>query len=203
MAYLMISERLTKRQWVGLIIGFLGFIPILVSHDVGEKVTRHFGFLSIPELVLIIGVAAAAYGWIVTKYLLTERSYSPLMINGMGMLGGGIMSFLSSIPLEGWPPQLILVSGSATLTPFWYSFSMMLFLLFSLILIGNVISFNLYAVLLRKYSTTFISFSGFTVPLFTATMDWLLWGQLVSTGFIMTTVIVIIGLFLFYQDELK
>ena len=195
-AYILLSERLTRRQWVGLMIGVFGFIPILINQDVSEEMTQYIGFLSTPELVLLGVVAAASYAWIVTKLLL-DRSYVPVMINGLGMLGGGIMSFLYSIPMEGWPPQLIISES------FWYSLSMVIALLIALILLGNVICFNLYAALLKKYTTTFISFSGLTIPLFTAILDWIIWRQVVSIAFVVTMAIVGIGLYLFYQDELK
>lgn len=190
-SYYMLSERLTKKQWIGLAIGFLGFLPILVDQTAGEQVTRHFGFLSTPELLLIMAVTSASYGWMVMRYLVIERDYSSIMVNGTGMLVGGFMALITSFFLEGVPhinQEQVPIIASYTL---------------ALILVANIICFNLYGVLLRRYSATFLSFAGFTTPLFAALLDLIFFSQPITMGFVATIAFVFIGLWLFYNDEFR
>lgn len=201
-AYWFLHERLTRKQIVGLMIGFLGFIPILMGQVPTEVVTRHIGFLSTPELALIAAVVAASYGWICVKQLVM-RDYSPIMINGISMLVGGIASFLLALCVEPTPWLRVAVEPAWGLTPWEYALWAVIGYTALLILIANVIGFNLNSWLLKHYSATFISFVGFTAPLFTAFFDWVYLGQVVSWSFWLTIGIVGVGIYIFYQDELK
>jgi drug/metabolite transporter (DMT)-like permease len=203
-AYTFLSERLTKRQWIGLIIGFLGFIPIVMTSDASESVAGSFGFLSVPEIVLFCAVLSASYGWIIMQQLVSDRSYSTVMVNGIGMLMGGVLTSIVSLIFEGWPtikipPQAVTWS----VDPFWGSFGMFLLYAGLLIVIANLICFNLYGVLLRRFSATFISFTGFTQPLFASLFGWLLLSEKITWHFMASVVIVTAGLYLFHKDELK
>jgi len=71
-----------------------------------------------------------------------------------------------------------------------------------LMIISNAICYNLYGKLLKKYSATFMSFAGFTTPLFTALFDWLKFGEVASWHFYLSATIVFGGLLIFYQEEL-
>jgi drug/metabolite transporter (DMT)-like permease len=75
--------------------------------------------------------------------------------------------------------------------------------LFVLILLTNVICYTLYGRLLKTYSATFMALASATVPIFTAIFDWLLFGLTVTWHFVATVVIVFIGLAIFYADEIK
>ena len=50
---------------------------------------------------------------------------------------------------------------------------------------------------------TILSFFGFFIPLFAAFFGWLWLGEEVSCAFYTTVGLVTIGLYLFYQEELK
>ena len=175
--------------------------------DVGlaksEAFTTHIGFISMPELALLIAVISTSYGWIAMKNLVVVRGYSTIMVNGIAMLGGGILAILSAVLVEKSPWIRAAIDPGWGLSPVayaqWAVFGYTLFL----ILIANVICFNLYSWLLHHYSTTFISFAGFTTPLFAALFDLLYFGQGVSMSFFSTIGLVGIGIYIFYQDELK
>lgn len=203
-AYFLLSERLTNRQWIGLVIGFLGFIPIIISSEASESVAGAIGFLSVPEIVLFCAVLAASYGWLVLQQLVSDHSYSTFMVNGIGMLFGGILSFIISLIFEGLPTIKIPEQAySWSVDPFWSSLGLFLLYASLLILIANLICFNLYGILLRRYSATFISFTGFTQPLFASLFGWLLLSEGITWNFMISVVIVTVGLYIFYQDELK
>lgn len=203
-AYFFISEGITKRQWLGLVIGFLGIIPIIITSEASENSAGSFGFLSVPEIVLFFAVLAASYGWIVMKQLVSDRSYSTIMVNGVGMFVGGIITMMVSLVMEG-SPHIRIPAEAYTWSIDPYLGSLGMFVLYAglLIIIANLICFNLYGVLLRMYSATFISFAGFTTPLFAALFGWLLLSESITWGFALSVAIVTVGLYLFYQDELK
>lgn len=193
LAYFLLSDRLTQKQWLGLLIGFFGFLPIMLQQTDLEILTSHIGFFSVPELFLLISVATSCYGWILIKQLITQRSYSVVMVNGITMLAAGVLSLGTSLWIEGIPQISTVFNNESWLLVGCY--------IALLILIAHVICFNLYSVLLRRYSVTFISFAGFTTPLFAAFFDWMVFGTVASGAFFVTMCLVAIGLYLFYQDE--
>ena len=71
----------------------------------------------------------------------------------------------------------------------------------SLILIANIICYNLYGYLLSRYSPTFLSFAGFMTPLFAAFLGWLFLGEQVTWHFFATIGFVILGLYLFHEKK--
>lgn len=200
-AYFVIGERLSKKQWLGLTIGFVAFLPILINQGWAEQITTHIGFISMPELLLGISVISSCYGWIIMQRMLRKRAYSPVMVNGVAMLWAGGFSFITSFLLEG-TPKIYPSEPIFSLSSYFSSWLVLAVCVGSLILIAHVICFNLYAHLLRTYSATFIAFAGFTTPLFAALFDFLLFGQRVPFAFFLTLGGVWIGLSLFYHDEL-
>ena len=75
--------------------------------------------------------------------------------------------------------------------------------LIAVVLISNIVCYNLYGYLLKKYTATFVSFAGFMGPLFTALYGWILLGETVTWHFYASSIIVFIGLYFFYQEELQ
>lgn len=156
---------------MGLCIGFLGFLPIIIHQSATELVTAHVGIFSMPELLMVVSVISACYGWIVMKYLVTSRAYSPIMVNGVAMFAGGILALVTSFFIEGKPHIIPALHPLFNLSPELYAKIMLGIYTLALIIIANIICFNLYSTLLRRYSVTFISFAGFTTPLFAALFD--------------------------------
>jgi len=182
------NEKLSKIKIVGLIIGVLGFLPILLTQSTIEQSQPKVFFLSLPEIFLFISIFSASYAWIVIQNNLKQKDYSLITLNGFAMLIGGIFSFITAPLFEN-------VAISNVKNFIW--------LTGLIIIIGNVICYNLYGWLLKKYSATFISFTGFSIPLFTALLQWFFFKELVSWAFFATAVFVAIGLYLFYEEELK
>jgi drug/metabolite transporter (DMT)-like permease len=187
-SYFFFQEKLTRLQWLGLSIGFLGLIPILISTSPAEAKLGEWFYLSWPEVALLCSVATHSYSWIVVRKLIRDKSYSPMMVNGLSMTTGGFIALVASMIFDGFFPV------TKTL-PFigW---------LFSIILISNIICYNLYGYLLKKYTNTFLSFAGFLSPLFAAVYGWALLHETITWHFYLSAAIVFIGLLLFYKDEL-
>lgn len=190
-SYFLFSEKLTSKKWMGLLIGFLGFTPILLSQTSSEEQTGQFFFFSWAELSVMMAAICSVYGWIVLKQLVNEHQLSPLTANGVSMFVGGALALAHSFAIEDWLPLPV------TNFPIFLECTLLL------ILISNLICYNLYGSLLKSYSATFMSFAGFTTPLFTALFGWLLLGEIVTWPFYLSFVIVLLGLLLFDQEELK
>jgi drug/metabolite transporter (DMT)-like permease len=203
-SYFLYAERLTVRQLCGLIIGFIGFIPILVAQSPTEQLSWHIGLLSCYEMALIASVISSAYGWMVMKNLI-NRGYSFILINGIGMTGGGLLALILSFFREGTPimkevpavlPQVVAtfgILGERLIMCGTYSIA--------LIIIANIICYNLYGYLLSRYSATFLSFAGFMTPLFAALLGWLFLNEQVTWHFFATIGMVIFGLYLFHEKK--
>lgn len=190
-SYFLFAERMGIKKWLGLIVGFIGFIPILVHQSPGEQGIARVAFISKAELAVLIAAVATSYGWIVMKQLVKNYAYSPIMAHGISMLAGGIVSFPTSYLVDNWQPSPVSSMGP--------------FIVYMLLitLISNIIGYNVYGVLLKKYTVTFLSFAGFMGPLFAAVYGWFFLGEVISWHFFLSVGIVFIGLAIFYREELK
>lgn len=191
-SYLFFNERLSMKKWLGLGVGLIGMLPILMTTSFKEQAVGELLFLSWPEIAVIISVATHTYSWIVMRKLVKHKSYSPMMINGISMTFGGLLALMTSYATYDGGP---LIDTAHT-----WKFCVLLALI---IVISNIICNNLYGWLLKRYTATFLAFSGFLSPLSTALFGWLLLGEKVTWHFYLSCIIVFIGLYIFYQEELQ
>jgi len=188
-AYLLFNEKLSIKQWLGLTIGLIGMVPILISRSPEEATFAEFFCISMYELFLIVSVSLHAYSWILIQKLVRHKKYDTSMVNGMCMAVGGILSLITSYAIEGPAPV--------------YNPTAFCKGLFIMIFISNILCHNIYAGLLKKYSATFMSFTSFLSPLFAALYGWAFFQENITWHFYLSILIVLIGLYVFYQDELK
>jgi drug/metabolite transporter (DMT)-like permease len=191
-SYFWFAERMTVQKWVGLGIGFVAFLPVLFA----GTGTLNDGLFLWPELAMLISVMSSTFAWVVVRKL-GQQGYSMFIMNGVSMLGGGIIALATSLIIEG-RPTLQLVSGYFSHDLFMASLYVGL-----LILLSNVIFYNLYGYLLRYYTVTLISFVGFLTPMFAALYGWVFLGESVGLPFFVTLFFVCLGLYLFYREELR
>jgi len=189
-SYFYFDERMTYKKWLGLGIGFLGFVPEFVAPAPSEYVAGGIGFISWPELMMIGSVVSAVIGWTVVRSLVKD-DYSPFFINGIGMVGGGVLALVTSPLLETW---------DVTLVTDWKAF---IYLLLLIIFFANIIFYNLYGFLLKTYTATFLSFAGFLTPLFAALFGWFFLHESIAWHFFFSVIVVAIGLTIFYFEELR
>lgn len=191
LSYFLFKEKLSQKKWLGLIIGFVGFLPILMSHSTEEDSLGSFFIFSLPELALMGAAFCSVYGWILLRQLVKDNNYSPMLANGFSMLFGGFMALISSYWIEQWDPIPI-----TEFQPFIESTLLLL-------VISNICAYNFYGYLLKRFSATFLSLAGFITPLITALFGWYFLGETISWPFYLSAAIVLAGLFLFHQEELK
>lgn len=189
--YFLLADTLTVKKCIGLVVGFLGFIPILMSHTAAEEATGGLFFFSWAELAVMMAAVCSVYGWIVLKQLISENNLSPMTANGVSMTIGGLCALMHSAMAETWNPLPV------------SNYTVYLECTLLLILISNLICYNLYGYLLQRYSATFISVAGFTTPLFSALFGWLFLGEVITLPFYISFIVAFFGLLIFDQDELK
>ena len=179
---------MTPKKWLGLLIGLAGVVPVLFSSAPQEEVVQAFGSLSWPELSLIIGVFCYCYGWVHTKKLILQQ-YSPFMINGIAMTLAGIMSFICGQVLGTWQP----------ITDYAPAFGW----LAALIIVGNFLCSYLYTIMFRYYTISVVAFGSLMVPFFAAFFGYFFLGERVTSDMVISLLIVSVGLYIFYQEELR
>jgi len=200
--YLYYGESMSWRKWLGLLIGFVGMLPILIVSEPLETIVGTFGIISIPEAAMLFSVVSAALGWLVMRTCIREARYSPIVVNSVGMIGGGALALITSLIVEGVPH--IATRGTGGELGNLLGSDVAAFALYTLLLIiaGNIIAYNLYGFLLRRYSPTFLSFAGFTCPLFAALYGRIFLQETPSVWFFLSVFLVGCGLYIFYQQEL-
>lgn len=188
-AYFAFKDRLTTKQWVGLFIGFVGMLPMIITTSVGEQSLGEILYISWPELAIFGAVCAEAYSAIITRILIREHKQSVVLSNGIRMLGAGFLALF----IVGTTDVSFEITNIGKFTV-WMT---------ALVLLSNVICHNYRLHLYKHYSVTFLSFTDFISPLFTALYSWMFLNETIGWHYMLSAVIVIFGLYLFYQDELK
>ncbi len=186
-SFLVLKERLGSKKIIGLVIGFIGFVPLLVFKQVGGE--KEF-YISAAEWALLGAAFSSVIGWVAMRKICYEKKYPFFMANGISMLIGGIFSFVPSLLFEGFSPLPVLnwkafLQGMAVIA-----------------LINNIIGYNLYAFLVRKFTVTLMSFIGFIAPLVTALFGWIFLRESVTMLFFISYAVVLIGFFVFSREEL-
>lgn len=183
LSFIIYGERITKSQFFGALIAFFSLIPLLVHGY--NFCSRDLLSFSLPEVMLLISVVSATYAWFIIKKLM-DRGYSLLVINGVAMLVGGGLSLLTWL--------ITRTPGN----PVVFAYGPFLFTLFGLILLSNVIVYNLYGWLLKHYSINMVTIAGFMSPVFGAIFGWFFFGEVFGLQHAIAIAGIAIGLSLFY-----
>ena len=192
LSYIHFGERLSKRKLLGMLIGFAGFIPVLTLQSGSESLFTAFSIISWPELAIMGAAFFSMYGWVLLRILVKDE-VSPLTANGYSMLIGGGLALVHSLFVDQWAPIPLAPGGIVPVTQG----------VVALTLISNVLSYNLYGYMLKRFTATFLSFVGLLSPIFASLSSWVLLGERPSWIIFAATGVVSIGLFIIYQAELK
>lgn len=190
-SYLYFKERLTLKKVVGLIIGFSGIIPAVYADMCASNDSLgSLLYLGVPDLAVFFSVVAYAYGWVVSRKLVKSGAYSAVKLNGVSMLGGGILAMATSPLVDTWCPTPV-----SSWKLFW-------------VIVVTISSFNIGSYLfttklLGRYSATFITFMSFTDPLYVAAISWMFLGEQITWHFFLSMTLIFSGLLMFYQEELR
>lgn len=194
-AYIILKERLTSKKWLGLAIGFIGILPILFTDGSFHELTQDLMIVTKGEIALLVAVFASVYGWIMLKRIITEFRYTPILANGIAMTIGGSFALLHSyLGGEQWNP--IPIIGENNYTAF-------LEVALWMTLISNIVCYNLYGYLLKRFSATFMALAGLVTPLFASLFGWYFLNEIITWHYFAAMIVFSIGLFIFYQEELQ
>ena len=203
-AYLIYSESLTLKKWVGILFGFIGTLLLISTSSPVEASLGSFLMVSLPELAAIASVAISRLGWILVQKQMRTNTFSAVDINGVVMTGGGLFAFML-IPfwnLLGLSNESFNISGALNSTILVKGTSIHIgFLLFYTVIIGNLIAYNLYAHLLKHNSATLMSLAGFTIPIYVSLMGYFLLGEPVTWMLVVAAVCMLVGVGMFYFDD--
>jgi drug/metabolite transporter (DMT)-like permease len=191
-AYLLLKETLTKYQWLGLCIGFLGLIPITFTRSAFEIAAGQHGLLSTVELIGLSAVLCSVFGWIILKKIVQKPQYTPVLANGFSMtLGGLMMLMFSYYTHESWDPIPV-----SNVLPF-------VGVTLAMCLISNLICYNLYGYLLKRYSATLMSFAGLVTPIFAVLFGWIYLDEPITWHLGAAIAFFGSGLYLFHREETR
>jgi drug/metabolite transporter (DMT)-like permease len=192
-SYIHFGEKMNNRKWIGLGIGFLGFLPVLLMQTGSEEFLSVGKFLSWPSLALMGAALSGVYGWVLLRLAVKQSDISPFMANGTSMFLGGAMALFHSFFVDSWNPIPIEQGHVYDVT------KIVLILTF----ISNIICYNLYGMMLKRYTATFLSFMGLLSPIFASFIGWFILGEPISWVIFLSTAIVSTGLWVVYKAELK
>ncbi|MBI5274468.1 MAG: DMT family transporter [Chlamydiales bacterium] len=193
LSYLHFKEKMTPMKWLGMSIGILGFIPVLKTQSASESLFHAFSFFSWPDIAMIGAAFFGVYGWILLRICVKDQELSPVVANGMSMLLGGALALATSFMIDSWHPlpvaehKFLPFAGGVLIAT----------------MISNLLCYNLYGHLLKRFTATLLSFFGLLSPIFASITSWILIGESPSLAIIGSTFIVILGVWIIYREELK
>ena len=177
LSYWIFSERLGLLQWAGMVIGFAGILW-------GLQLNPEAKFESGALLILSLAVFGYAYGLILLKQL-TIAGMPAYIINAGGMLVGGILALSASLLFE-----------SAAWETGWHIWAPM-----GLVVVTSMVAGLLNTRLMKQYSATTLAFGGFLIPICATMYGWLFLGEPITVNFVITLVLVAIGLYVFFYKK--
>jgi len=191
LSYFHFREKMTSLKWLGLSLGFLGFIPVILTKTGTESLVHAFGSFTWPELSMFGAAFFSVYGWIMLRLIVRDEEIPILFANGSSMLIGGLLALATSPFFESFSPSPIVSGG---LLPLGAS-------LIFISLLSNVLCYNLYGFLLKRFTATFLSLVGLLSPLFTSLHSFILLQEPFSPAILISTTAVLLGLGLVYREE--
>ncbi|MBI3212025.1 MAG: DMT family transporter, partial [Simkania negevensis] len=138
LSYIHFKEKISQKKILGMLIGFIGFIPVLLLQTGAEDLFRAFTFFSWPELAMMGAALFSIYGWVILRILVKKQTLSPLYANGYSMFFGGLMALVHSFFVDSWfQSSHLLPVAEGKLLPFFQGICWMTF-------ISNILCYNLY-----------------------------------------------------------
>lgn len=192
LSYIHFREKITWQKTLALTIAIGALLPVLLFQSGAEELFRLSNFISLPELSIIAATFCSTYGWIVLRILVKNKSISPLVVNGIGMVLGSIIAFTHSLIFDAWNPIPVHAEN----------FSSFMSSILLMTIISNLVCYNLYSFLLKRLTATFLSFVGLLSPIFTSLSSFLILGEPISWQIIVSTIFMLFAMWLVYHSEL-
>lgn len=147
--------RLNAFKMSALLLGFFATL-LLINVPIHSLFFMQGHLPSLHETALLLSVITSGYAWFFIKDLMKE-GYSPVLINGLTMTVGGILSLLTVVVIDA---TLLFTFESAV----WPS-------LLSLTFFSHGAFYIFYSYLTRTYSLPLLTTAGMLCPAFTAVVS--------------------------------
>lgn len=181
--FMLFGERLSRKQWLGILVGFMGAFILIITTSCTEESLRAWWIFSYPELAALSAVAVSRLGWIEAQKLLKAERFKPTELNGFTMVAGGFYALGSA-----W--------YAGQITPVAWTMPVVCALIYTIV-VGNVIAYSLYGYLLKRHSSTYVSLAGLMIPLFVHCYGPVVLGEPLSPIFFCSLGCMFFGLWLF------
>lgn len=185
LSYFHFKEKLTPRKIVGIVIGILAFAPIFISGG------NHLFTFTLADLAMLGAVVASCWGWILLRVMVKDKGIPILAANAYSMLFGGLLALFHSFFIDTWAPIPVTNPGIFSAG------------LLATTFISNILCYNLYGWLLKKYTATFMSFAGLTTPFFASMVSWFFLNEPIDWKIYLCTLGVMFALWIVYREELR
>jgi len=192
MSYLWLNERLNREKIVGLIIGILGFAPLLFNDPQVNTLNNPHFFISLGEWALLAAAVTTSVGLTYMRIAVKDKQVPALLGNGLSMCIGGACALGHSFFHDSWHPSPLIHADWHFVG--WFAL---------LTLVSNFLCYNLHAYLLRYFTATYIAFASLSCPFFAALFGWYFHREAMSHSFWLSLLIVSFGLYLYYREELS
>lgn len=189
-AYILFAEAITWRKFFGICLGFCA-VTLLVSirHTAYGDIFDFTKLFSWPVAAAFGSMVIGRYGWIVAQSLLRKERYAPAEINGVTMLGAGMIALVTSAFL-----------GQAAPVETWLNVNVGLPILWTVV-VGNLLAYTIYVTSLKRLPVTLISFLGFTVPIASHFYGWFWLSEPLSWKFFLSTAVASLGVLIYAREQ--
>ncbi|HJM69198.1 MAG TPA: DMT family transporter, partial [Candidatus Babeliales bacterium] len=96
LGFLFFHERMSRNKWIGLGLGFLGFLPLIY----GDLTSDNILINTLPELAILVAAGSMVLGIVAKKKLVVFQHYSIIMANGLLLFFGGLISLATAFATE-------------------------------------------------------------------------------------------------------
>lgn len=186
-SFFIFKEKFSMKKVIGLAIGWCGFIPLLLFNN-----SESSSFvISGGELFAMLSAVCAAGSFILLQKELHNQKIPPSYTSAITLFVGGVCALVNSYFTE-MPFSERIYSNI---------FSLYVISLFIIIVLATIFWSYINCYLSKWYKASFLSFVGFTVPLFAAVFERFLFSRSVGWNFYLSLIFIAIGLYLFYKSE--
>ena len=187
LSYYLYKEKMYIHQWIGILIGFFGIMPLFFTKIVYAHSFNTLITFSLPECAIVCAVIAHSYGTICTQQLIRTHHYSPALVGAISSLCGGLFALLTAYVL-----QAPLTIEQPTVFIPWFVV---------LICLSNIVSYVWYVRLLKKHSTTLLAFFDYLNPFFVSLYSVLFLEEKITWHYILSGITIGIGLYVFNSKK--
>ena len=175
MLHFILNEKLSARQWLGVVFGIVGILCIL-GWDTLIKQDRQ---IIIGEILILLAAVSWAIANIWIKIRLKDDN--PTLLNGYQQLIGVIFLIVLAVSTEGF------------FKVEWTYYSVYIVLFTGVI--ASAVNFSAWFYLLNKIDINITTYSSLLVPVCGLVFDWLILGTRLDLGLIIGGIFIILGIY--------